>query len=562
LGCIKVVQISKSNSPEWIVRLSSPWVGCDSGDLQGLTFAVKDNIDVLGMTTTAGCEAFGYTATSHARVVELLLQAGAALCGKTNLDQFACGLNGTRSPWGTVPNAFDDRYISGGSSSGSAYVVATGQVDFALGTDTAGSGRIPAGLNNIVGLKPSKGLISARGVVPAAQSVDCVSIMARNVATAVKVLKAAMLEDPLDPYSRSLHLCTQAWPTAFRFGIPATLEFYGDRKSELAFQQSIENMKSLGGKPVFFDYAPFAEAAALLYESALVAERLEGIRSFFEQQPEQVIEPVRTIIGQGHRYSAADVFRAWTRLKSLEQKTRQAWSEFDVMLVPTAPTHYTIESMQEDPIALNRNLGHYTNFVNLLDCAALSVPSSLREDGLPFGITLIGRAGSDLQLAELGQRYHHATGMTQGATGMPLAPPETILSPSDAKCISVAVVGAHLSGMPLNHQLIERGASLSEVTTTSADYKLFALPDATPPKPGLLRVQPAGGAAIQVEIWNMPLSEYGSFVSLIPSPLGIGTLTLIDGRSVQGFLCEPCALNRAQDITHWGGWRAYLQSLG
>ncbi len=557
-----MVQISSSNTPEWITRLTTPWVGQSGGSLHGLTFAVKDNIDVLGLPTTAGCEAFAYTASANARVVDLLLKAGANLHGKTNLDQFACGLNGTRSPWGAVPNAFDARYVSGGSSSGSARVVSTGQVDFALGTDTAGSGRIPAGLNNIVGLKPSKGLISARGVVPAAQSVDCVSIMARSVATAVKVLKATAMHDPLDPYSRALNLCTQAWPKRLRFGVPKTLEFFGDRQSELAFKIAIDHMIALGGEPVQFDYAPFAQAATLLYESALVAERLEAIRSFFEQQPDQVMEPVRTIIGQGHRYSAADVFSAWTQLKALEQQTRLVWQSFDVMLVPTAPTHYTIEAMQKDPIALNRNLGHYTNFVNLLDYAALSVPSSLREDGLPFGITLIAPAGSDLQLAELGQRYHHASGMTQGATGLPLPAPEPILSAQQGDCISVAVVGAHLSGMPLNHQLTERGAHLLEVTTTSQDYKLFALPDANPPKPGLLRVQPSAGGAIEIEIWSMPIAAYGSFVSLIPSPLGIGTLKLIDGRTIQGFLCEPCALNGAQDITHWGGWRAYVQSLG
>jgi allophanate hydrolase len=562
MGCSKVVQTIETNSAEWICRLASPVTAQGSGDLSGMSFAVKDNIDVAGLPTTAGCDAFAYQAERHAKVVELLLAHGAQLVGKTNLDQFACGLNGTRSPWGPVPNAFNAQYVSGGSSSGSAHVVATGQVDFALGTDTAGSGRVPAGLNNIVGLKPTKGLISARGVVPAAQSVDCVSIMARTVGTAVQVLKAAMQEDPQDPYSRHVPLKDMPFPEKFRFGVPAQLEFFGDMASKQAFEHAVETLVNLGGQAVSFDYAPFAETASLLYESALVAERYAAIKTFFDRQAEQVIEPVRTIIQQGHQYSAADLHATWTRLKALEKKTHRVWAGFDLMVVPTAPTHCTIEAMLKDPIALNRNLGHYTNFVNLLDYAALSVPSSMRADGLPFGITLIGRSGTDLQLADLGQRYHHATGLTQGATGLPLPPPTAICSAPSGESVSVAVVGAHLSGMPLNHQLIDRGATLIETTTTAPEYRLFALTQAKPAKPGLLRVGAAQGSAIPIEIWSMPMSEFGSFVNLIPSPLGIGRLQLIDGRQVQGFLCESLAVQGAQDITHWGGWRAYCESLG
>ena len=529
--------------------------------MQGLSFAVKDNIDVLGMPTTAGCESFSYMPAEHSHVVHKLLTAGASLVGKTNLDQFACGLNGTRSPWGAVPNAFDARYISGGSSSGSAYVVATGQVDFALGTDTAGSGRVPAGLNNIVGLKPSKGLISARGVVPAARSVDCVSIFAREVRLTVDVLKVAMGEDELDPFSRSLTLSQAPWPASFRFGIPDVLEFFGDDLARQEFYRAVEMMKALGGVPTTVDFSPFAQAASLLYESALVAERYEAIQPFFDEHAANIVEPVRTIVGQGRQYSAADVFRAQTLLKTLEKKTRLAWLNMDVMLVPTAPTHYTIQAMRADSIALNRNLGLYTNFVNLLDYAALSVPSSIRSDGLPFGITLIGASGSDLQLAELGQRYHVASGMTQGATGKPLTAPSKVLSTPREATTLVAVVGAHLSGMPLNSQLTERGAKLLEATHTAPHYKLYALPGTVPPKPGLLRTAEGEGAAIAIEIWEMPLTHYGSFVALIPAPLGIGTLSLDDGRQVQGFLCEPLALEGAQDITHLGGWRAYMQSL-
>jgi allophanate hydrolase len=544
----------------WIARLDAPLAGAGSGPLAGLRFAAKDNIDVAGVPTTAACPAFARTPAAHAHVVQRLLDAGASLAGKTNLDQFACGLNGTRSPYGAVPNSFDARYVAGGSSSGSAYVVATGQVYFALGTDTAGSGRVPAGLNNIVGIKPSRGLVSARGVVPAAQSVDCVSIFARTVGVAARVLQAAMGFDAEDPYSRSLELATQPLPARFRFGVPSAPRFFGDMLAAAAFERAIAQMRALGGTPVAIDYAPLAEAAALLYDSALVAERYAAVRGFFDAHEADVIEPVRGILAQGRCHSAADFVDARTRLHALGQRAAAMWSDIDVLLVPTAPTHYTIDAMQAAPVALNRNLGEYTNFVNLLDYAAISVPSSLRDDGLPFGITLIGRCGSDFQLAELGQRFHHATGLPLGATGAPMPAPEVLPVIAPEPVVKLAVVGAHLSGMPLNGQLTERGATLVKETATAAQYRLYALPGTAPPKPGLVRVPPADGAAIAVEVWQMPLAHYGSFVSLIPAPLGIGTLTLADGSSVQGFLCETLALDGAEDITHLGGWRRYIES--
>ena len=531
------------------------------GALSGLSFAVKDNIDVAGLQTTAACPAFAHTPSSNAFAVQRLVEAGASLIGKTNLDQFACGLNGTRSPYGAVPNAINPIYVSGGSSSGSAYVVATGQVDFSLGTDTAGSGRVPAGLNNIVGLKPSRGLISARGVLPAAQSVDCVSILACTVATAVKVLEVAMAYDPLDAFSRKLALNDQPYPSAFRFGVPSALAFYGDAQASAAFDDAIEKLSAMGGAPVPIDYTPLQEAAALLYDSALVAERYTAVRSFFDAHEAEVMEPVRSIIASGRNYSAADLYEAQTRLKLLGQQAEAMWSGMDLLLVPTAPTHYTIAQMQQDPVVLNRNLGTHTNYVNLLDYAALSVPSSMRADGLPFGITLIGRCGSDWQLAELGQRYHHSTGLTQGATGQPLPAMQTIAGIKPRQMIDVAVVGAHLSGMPLNSQLTERGATLLKSTYTAADYKLYALPNTRPPKPGMLRVAGGQGASIALEVWRMPVEHYGSFVALIPSPLGIGTLMLADASQVQGFVCEAEALHGAQDISHLGGWRAYIASL-
>ncbi len=550
----------------WIDRLEAPIRSAAAGPrgpLAALRFAVKDNIDVEGIPTTAGCPAFARVAKAHAHVVQRLLDAGAELVGKTNLDQFACGLSGTRSPYGAVPNSFNARYVSGGSSSGSAFVVATGQVDFALGTDTAGSGRVPAGLNNIVGLKPSRGLVSTSGVVPAAQSLDCVSIFARTVGLAVRVLKASMGFDTADPYGRALQLAVDPFPAHFRFGVPAQLEFFGDSATADEFAAAVVRLEAMGGKRVAIDYAPLAAVARLLYDSALVAERYAAVRAFFDRHPEEVIEPVRSILANGQSYGAADLIEAQTRLRQLAQQVEPLWKTIDLLFLPTAPTHYTIEAMQADPVALNRNLGAYTNFVNLLDYAAISVPSSLRPDGLPFGVTFVGRCGSDLQLAELAQRYHHGTALSLGATDERLPDPVAVFgaSATEAASIRIAVVGAHLSGMPLNAQLTSRGAGLIATTSTAPLYRLYALPDSTPPKPGLVRVGPGEGAAIEVEVWEMPMPHFGGFVAQIPSPLGIGTLMLADGSAVKGFVCEPHALGNAEDITQYGGWRRYASAI-
>ncbi len=560
----QATQAMPSLAPQaWISVCKPPLRTRTDGPLAGLTFAVKDNMDVAGMPTTAACPGFAFTPAEHAVVVQKLLAAGATLVGKTNLDQFACGLNGSRSPYGAVPNAFDAAYVSGGSSSGSAYVVATEQVDFALGTDTAGSGRVPAGLNNIVGLKPSKGLVSTRGVLPAAQSVDCVSVFARTVDTATRVLEVLAGYDPQDAYSRPLALNAQPWGTSFKFGVPSNLRFFGDAMAEAAFENSIAQLKALGGVPVAIDYSPLASAADLLYNSALVAERYAAIKPFFDAYEAEVMEPVRSIIAKGRDYSAADLYAAQTLLRSYGQQAAGMWEGIDVLLVPTAPTHYTIAQMQADPVALNRNLGEYTNFVNLLDYAAIAVPSSLRTDGLPFGVTLIGPCGSDWQLAELGQRLHQKTGLKQGFTDTNLPPGPSTRARAAIKTeafMSVAVVGAHLTGMPLNTQLTERGAALRQTTHTAAHYRLYALPNTTPPKPGLKRVT-ANGAAIAVEVWDMPVSQLGSFLALVPAPLGLGKVELADGSWVTGFICEGFALDAALDVTTHGGWRAYIQSI-
>jgi allophanate hydrolase len=553
----------------WITRLSPALISAAPNAtaaaapqaLAGLTFAVKDNIDVAGVATTAACPDFAYTPAEHATAVANLLSAGARLYGKTNLDQFACGLNGTRSPYGAVPCALNPDYICGGSSSGSAYVVATGQVDFSLGTDTAGSGRVPAAFNNIVGLKPSRGLISTHGVVSAARSVDCVSIFARDVATAWRAFLVARQFDARDPYARKLKLRCTPFSKELRLGIPRQCEWYGDALSAQEFERAIAMAEKLGAEVVEIDFSPFIQAADLLYGSALIAERLEVLETFFEHSPNSVMEPVYTLLSPGSHYSATDVFRAMTRLKTLSQQAAQAWADIDVLMVPTAPTQYTIAQMLANPIELNRRLGYYTNFVNLLDYAAIAVPSSFRGDGLAFGVTLIAPTGSDWALADWGMRYHEQTGLNLGATHESITTGQT-LEPlaSDSRWVRVAVVGAHLSGMPLNWQLRQYGARLLQATTTTDSYRLFALANTQPPKPGLIRVAPGQGGCIAIEIWELPIEHYGEFVALIPSPLGIGQIDTADAGQVQGFLCESHGLQGARDITALGGWKNFLSA--
>lgn len=525
--------------------------------LFGVLFAVKDNIDVAGMPTTAACPDFRHVAGTSAEVVRKLEEAGALCVGKTNLDQFATGLVGTRSPYGDVPNALVPERISGGSSSGSAVAVARGWVSFALGTDTAGSGRVPAALNNIVGLKPSRGLLSARGVLPACQSLDCVSILALTVDDAVRVFEAARGYDAGDPYGRQLPLAPDCWPTAFRFGVPAPaqLEFFGDTQAAEAFEQAVARLRAIGGAPVAMDFDVFTQAAALLYEGPWVAERLAAIRPFFETRPGSVHPVVARIIDGARAFDAAQLFAAATRLEHLRKQARALLEAVDVLVVPSAPNAPTRAQVLIEPFVTNRRMGQYTNFVNLLDLAALAVPVSRRGDGVPAGVTLIQRAGADLALARLGERLHHASGLTLGATSATLPPPRSWTTQTDS--VDIVVVGAHLSGQPLNAQLTERGARLVRSTRTAPRYRLYALAGSVPPKPGMVRVDAEEGHAIEVEVWRMPLAAYGSFVALIPAPLGIGRVELEEGGWLQGFLCESHGLRDAVDITHYGGWRAY-----
>jgi allophanate hydrolase len=511
--------------------------------LWGIPFAVKDNFDVAGMPTTAGCPDFAYTPSETATVVQRLLDAGAMLIGKTNLDQFATGLVGVRSPYGACSSVYDRRYISGGSSSGSAVAVAKGLVTFSLGTDTAGSGRVPAAFNNLTGLKPSRGLLSTRGLVPACRTLDCVSIFANSCSDARAVFDVAKAYDPLDPFSRPMGQLRLWGRPPFRLGVPPQdqLEFFGDTEAARLFDEAVEHMAGFGGQPVVIDFAPFREAAALLYSGPWVAERFAAIEEFLTTKPDSIHPVVRNIIAGAAKYSAVDSFRAAYRLAELKRRTETEWSRMDVLLLPTTGTIYTHEEIARDPVALNSNLGYYTNFVNLLDLVALAIPAGFRSSGLPFGVSLIAPAFSDEALLSLAGRFSGETKPT-----------------SSSGFVEIAVVGAHLTGQPLNRQLTERGARLVKTCRTAAGYRLFALANTTPPKPGLVHEPGFSGPRIEVEVWAVPLHEFGSFVAAVPAPLGIGNCTLDDGTSVKSFICEPYAIPAALEITQLGGWRAYL----
>ncbi|PSF12614.1 allophanate hydrolase [Marinobacter shengliensis] len=536
--------------------------------LYGIPFAVKDNIDAAGFETTAGCPAFAYTPEQDATVVHKLKAAGAVVIGKTNLDQFATGLVGTRSPYGAVPNSVNPKVISGGSSSGSASVVARGLVPFALGTDTAGSGRVPAGLNNLVGLKPTKGLFSINGVVPACRSLDCVSVFGLTIADAALVAEVMAGFDKADAFSRKAPSALPLDAPALRrpgpvqrLAIPEHPEFFGDQQAEAAWNTALGQWRQLdtaGVELVPLDFSPLLELAALLYEGPWVAERHAAVKGFMAGHAGDMNETVRSIISKAEHFTATDTFNAQYRKEELLRQIDSLLAEVDGLLVPTAPIAPTIEAVNADPVALNSQLGTYTNFVNLADMCALAVPAGFRDDGLPFGVTLISGAWKDRELQSLASQWLNAHPTPLGATDK--ARPEEVVTYQPAvPTIQVAVVGAHLSGMPLNTQLTERKARLLEQTTTTPNYRLYALPNTTPPKPGLKRVED-GGAEIVLEVWEMAASEFGSFVDLIPAPLGIGNVELADGRWVNGFICEGYGFTGARDVTEFGGWRAFIKS--
>jgi allophanate hydrolase len=534
--------------------------------LYGVPFAVKDNIDVAGLPTTAACPAFAYTPAEDARAVARLVAAGALPIGKTNMDQFATGLVGVRSPYGVPRNPFDARMIPGGSSSGSAVAVAAGLVSFALGTDTAGSGRVPASYNNIVGIKPSPGLVSARGVVPACRSLDCVSIFALTTGDGAAVAEIARGYDDADPYARpeadEVSSGIAATPARFRFGVPGgeALTFFGDERSERAFSAAVEKLRSLGGEPVEIDFRPFSETAALLYDGPFVAERLEAAGELFARDPGALLPPLREILAGARRYDASAVFAGERHRRDLKRRAERALERVDCLVVPTSPTIYPIAAVEADPIRLNATLGTYVNFVNLLGLSAVAVPAGFRADGLPFGITLIGRWGEDGRLAGFADRFERATSERLGATAAP-HPDFAPLVSAPASWPRLAVVGAHLTGEPLNHQLTDVGGVLVRSCRTAARYRLYALANTAPAKPGMVRAHDGGGVALEVEVWALPTPAFGGFVARVPAPLCIGSVELEDGTRVSGFLCEPHAIVGAREISSLGGWRAFRQTV-
>jgi allophanate hydrolase len=532
--------------------------GIDKLPLFGIPFAVKDNIDVAGEVTTAACPAFAYEAAACAPAVEALIAAGAIFVGKTNLDQFATGLVGTRSPYGVPRNPFDARYIPGGSSSGSAVAVAAGLVSFALGTDTAGSGRVPAAFNNIVGFKPTRGVISTRGVVPACRSLDCVSIFALTAEDAAAVFARCAAYDAADPYARPMGPAAAAFARPFRFALPrpADQEFFGDGETPGLFDRAIAALEAMGGTPCPVDFAPFRAAAALLYDGPWLAERLLAAGPLIARDPNALLPVTRAIIAKGAEQSALDAFRGLHRLAELRRQVEAVWRSAELLVVPTAATIYTRAEIDADPGRLNSRLGHYTNFTNLLDLAAVAVPAGFRSDGLPFGVTFLAPAFSDAALAELAGAFHHGRRLRLGATahGLPAAVRPVAGEARDA--IRVAVAGAHLSGMPLNGCLLALGATRVAAVRTAPVYRMLLLPQ-DPPRPGLVRVG-ADGHAFEVEIWSMPAAAFGRFVAEVPDPLAIGTLLLADGTKVKGFLCEASAAPSAEDISRFGGWRNFI----
>jgi allophanate hydrolase len=528
--------------------------------LYGIPVAVKDNIDVAGLPTTAGCPAFSYLPSHDATCVARLHAAGAIMIGKTNLDQFATGLVGVRSPYGIPKNPICADLIPGGSSSGSAVAVAAGLVPLALGTDTAGSGRVPAMLNNIVGLKPSLGLISTAGVVPACRTLDCVSLFSLDVDDAMTALAAMAGPDGADPYSRNRPLAAMSsFPSSLRLGAPrdGQLIFFGDKAAEKAYGDALERWTALGATLVGFDLEPFYETARLLYEGPWVAERYLVIRDLLASQPEAIHPVTRDIIVDGSRLSAADTFAALYRLETLRRIAARAFAGIDALVLPTAPTVYSTAQVLANPVELNSRLGTYTNFVNLLDLCGVALPAAIGSDGIPFGITLLAPGGNDAQLASIGRVFHADTKLTIGAMGLPQPPLASLPAGLRGDEIAIAVVGAHLSGMVLNGELKALGGRLLEQARTAPDYKLYALP-ATPPKPGMLRVQAGAGSSIELEVWALAAAAFGKFVAAIPPPLSIGTVRLSDGRGVKGFIVEPADIGGARDISGFNGWRAYM----
>jgi allophanate hydrolase len=519
----------------------------DASPLWGVPFVAKDNIDVAGIPTTAACPAYAYTPDRDAFVIARLRAAGALVIGKTNLDQFATGLVGVRSPYGVPKNAVDPEIVPGGSSSGSGVAVGHGFVTFSLGTDTAGSGRVPAALNNIVGLKPSLGALSATGVVPACRTLDTISIFAGTVSDAFAVFQVVCAEDTDDAYSKSMpagHLT--AAPPSFKVGVPdaASRIFFGDAVQAKNFEANLKKLASLGADIIELDFSPLYAVAEMLYEGAWVAERYTVVEDLMRNTPDALHPTTAKIIGAAESLSAADAFRGIYRLKDLERAAQALMGRVDLLCVPSIPTFYSVADLEADPVTPNSNLGTYTNFVNLLDMCGIAVPSEARSDGRPGSITLLAPSGEDARVASIAARF--------AGEAIADAPKQAMETE-----IALAVCGAHMSGMALNHELTSRGGRLLEATRTAPRYRLYALAGGPPQRPGLLRIEK--GAKIELEVWALPKSSVGAFLEGIPSPLSIGTVELEKGSKAHGFLVETTGVQGADDITHLGSWRKFQE---
>lgn len=538
--------------------------GPDDLPLYGIPFAIKDNIDLANVPTTAACKEYSYIPEQSAFVVKLLIDAGAIPIGKTNLDQFATGLVGTRSPYGAVKNAFNPDYISGGSSSGSSVAVALGQASFSLGTDTAGSGRVPAAFNNLVGLKPSKGRLSAQGVIPACRSLDCVSLFALNPDDAATIFNIVDKYDAEDSYARD----KEDWntdpvllKTGLTIGVPANhdLAFFDNAEYEELFKTYIRSLTDQGYEIVEIDFSPFTEAARLLYEGPWIAERYAAIEKMIENDPGSLNEVIRSIISPAKTINAVDTFKSLYQLQDLKRQADNVMSNVDFIITPTAGTHYRIDEIEQEPVQYNSRLGYYTNFMNLLDYAALAIPAGFTQSGLPFGVTLFSNAFSDHDLLTQAGKILSGKLERMGTSDFPWQEKQSNERQCEANTIDVAVCGAHLSGMPLNHQLTNNGAVLLKATRTAACYRFYALAGGPPYRPGLVRDDDKG-ESIEVEVWRMPVSNFGKFMLGIPSPLGIGKAQLEDGTEVNSFICEAFAIQDAEDITHLKSWRKFIRS--
>lgn len=517
--------------------------------LAGVPFAVKDNIDVAGLPTTAASPAYAYDPPGSARVVEHLLAAGAICIGKTNLDQFATGLVGTRTPYGLTHCVFNRDFVSGGSSSGSAVVVAAGLVPFALGTDTAGSGRVPAAINGCVGFKPTRGRWSSRGMLPACRTLDCVSVFTREVADAAIIDMVVRGFDTEDPFSR-IEPTPAPIPQTVTIGVPSAdaIEFFSDAESSALFRQATARLKAAGATLRCIDLAPLINAGNLLYDGPWVAERSAAVGQFIAEHPDAVHPVVAAIIKNGMRHTAVDTFHGIYALQAFARDMANIWAEVDAVMLPTTPTVYPIAKVLEEPFALNARMGIYTAGTNLLDLCAIALPAGHRVNGTGFGVSLLGPAFADPLLLGLGERY-------MSVDPAP-APPLDMTVPNS---VELAVVGAHLEGMPLHGELTSRGARLVARTGTATSYRLYAMANSVPPKPALVHVG-EGGFSIAVEVYSLPFEAFGHFVASIPPPLAIGTLKLADGSSVKGFVAEPRAITDAEDISAFGGWSAYLNA--